>query len=142
MIIHTQFDINFPWSNWKVSFLNVMTKYVLHKQVTIRKSLPWLTHALSLLFKKCDRLHQRAKTLNSPTAWLPYRKVRNRAVSANQSAKRKFFSNLSSLVKTPKEFWSVYHSLLGHSMSNQHKKNPHPHRFERNLVFTQCLLRY
>ena len=31
---------------------------------------------------------------------------------------------------------------LGHSMSNQHKKNPYPHRFERNLVFTQCLLRY
>ena len=30
----------------------------------------------------------------------------------------------------------------GHSMSNQHKKTPYPHRFERNLVFTQCLLRY
>ena len=77
-----------------------------------RNSLPLLTHALSLLFKKRGRLHQRAKTLNSPTAWLSYRKARNRAVSAIWSAKRKFFSNLSSLVKTPKEFWSAYHSLL------------------------------
>ena len=33
-------------------------------------------------------------------------------MSAIRSAKRKFFSNLSSLVKTPKEFWSAYHSLL------------------------------
>ena len=89
-----------------------MTKYVPHKRVTIRKSLPWLTHALSLLFKKRDRLHHRAKTLNSPAAWLSYRKARNRAVSAIRSAKKKFFSNLSSLVKTPKEFWSAYHSLL------------------------------
>ena len=112
MIIHTQFEINFPWSNWKVSFLNVMNKYVLHKQVTIRKSLSWLTHALSLLFKKCGRLHQSAKILNSSTAWLSYRKARNRVVSAIWSAKRKFFSNLSSLVKTPKELWSAYHSLL------------------------------
>ena len=109
---NTQSDINNLWSNWEVSFLNVMTRYIAHKWVTIRKSLPWLTHALSLLFKKRDRLHQRAKTLNSPTAWLSYRKARNRAVSAIRSAKRKFFSNLSYLVKTPKEFWSAYHSLL------------------------------
>ena len=109
---NTQSDINYLWSNWKDSFLNVMTKYVPHKRVTIRKSLPWLTHALSLLFKKRERLHQRAKTLNSPSAWLSYRKTWNREVSAIRSAKRKIFSNLSSLVKTPKEFWSAYHSLL------------------------------
>ena len=87
-------------------------KYVPRKRVTIRKSPSWLTHALSLLFKKHDRLHQRAKTLKSPAAWLSYRKTRNRAVSAIQSAKRNFFSNLSSLVQTPKEFWPAYHSLL------------------------------
>ena len=44
------------------------------------------------------------KTLNSPTAWLFYRKAWNRAVSAIRSAKTKFFSNLSSLVKNPKNF--------------------------------------
>ena len=60
----TQSDINYLWSNWKDCFRNVMTKYVPHKRVTIRKSLPWLTHALSLLLKKRDRLHHRAKTLN------------------------------------------------------------------------------
>ena len=32
--------------------------------------------------------------------------------------------------------------IMCHSMSNQHKKNPYPHRFEQNLALTQCLLRY
>ena len=30
----------------------------------------------------------------------------------------------------------------GRSMSNQRKKNPYPHRFERKLVLTQCQLRH
>ena len=33
-------------------------------------------------------------------------------------------------------------SYTGHSMSNQQKKNPYPHRFEQKLVPTQCQLRH
>ena len=50
--------------------------------------------------------------LNSSAAWLSFRTARNKAVSAVRTAKRKFLSNLSSLVRTIKDFWRAYHSLL------------------------------
>ena len=89
-----------------------MAKYVPHRRVTVRKSLPWLSHTLLHLFKQHDRLHQRAKSLKFSAAWLSYRIAWNKAVSAVRTATGNFFSNHSSLVRTPKDFWSAYHSLL------------------------------
>ena len=40
------------------------------------------------------------------------RKRRNRAVNALRVAKRTFFNSLSTTVKTPKQFWLAYNSLL------------------------------
>lgn len=63
---NTLLDINSAWSNWKHSFLSVMAKYVPHRNVKVKKCLPWLSHTLLCLFKNCDCIER-----PSPSTLLP-----------------------------------------------------------------------
>ena len=78
----------------------------------IQRSLPWITRDLKVLFRKRDRLHLKAKSSGSPSVWLAYKRLRNKAVSTLRQAKKCFLNTLSSSVRTPKHFWSLYHSLF------------------------------
>ena len=52
------------------------------------------------------------KTTNSETIRRKYCHFRNMAVSAVRKAKHSFLMSMSSLIRSPKQFWSAYHSLM------------------------------
>jgi len=105
-------DVNLYWSKWMSTFLSIMSRNIPSRSVTIRKCLPWISQEIRILMLKRDRLFQRAKSLATPSSWCAYRRARNRVVSSLRSAKRHFYDHLSSLVRSPKQFWSVYRSLF------------------------------
>ena len=105
-------DVNSLWLRWKDCFISTMAKYIPHKIVVVRRSLPWISRDLVALFRKRDFCHSKAKAMNSISLWSSYRKARNRAVDALRSAKRAFFRSLSSKIKTTKQFWPAYNSLF------------------------------
>ena len=109
-ILHSD-DVNSFWSLWRDFFLSVISKHIPHKQILVKKTLPWLTQDLKSLTQKRDLLYRKAKLSNSSSAWVSFRKARSKAVSALRTAKKTFLQNLSSLVRTPRKFWSAYYSL-------------------------------
>ena len=79
--------------------------------MTTHKSLPWITYSLRLLLRKWDQAYKKAKRTVSPTDWATYKWLRNKGVSMLRSAKQNFLMNLSTNLRSPKQFWSAYHSL-------------------------------
>ena len=118
---HAESDVDAIWASWKSQFLSVMSTCIPSKVVTIRKSLPWLNVDIIRLLKKRDYFHRLIKTTNSETI---RRKYRNTAVSAVRKAKHSFLMSMSSLIQSPRQFWSVYHSLtpncerIPHTLTN------------------------
>ncbi len=104
-------DIDQHWYQWKDRFLAAMSRHIPSRKVVTRRCLPWLSQEIRILINKRDRLFRKAKQTVSRSVWEAFRKSRNRAVSALRSAKRQFYNHLSTNVKTPKQFWSVYRSL-------------------------------
>ena len=51
------------------------------------------------------------KSTNSNFYLNKFRLLRNKSVSGLRKSKCKFFENLASLIRSPKQFWSLYHSL-------------------------------
>ena len=104
-------DVNSVWSQWRDYFLYTVSKHIPHKLSASKKTLPWFSPLLKFLSRKRDKLFHLAKTSNSPSAWLSFRKARNKAVTALRSAKKQFLQNLSSSACNPRQFWSAYYSL-------------------------------
>ena len=104
-------DVNLAWNQFHNTFLSVLSNHIPNKFLTTRKSLPLITYHLQLLLRKQDQAYKKAKRTVSPTDWATYRRLRNKGVSMLCSAKRNFLKNLSTNLRSPKQFWSAYHSL-------------------------------
>ena len=89
-----------------------MSTFIPNKMLSVRKSLRWITPQLLGLFRRRASAHKRAKSTNRQGHWAAFRKLRNKATSALREAKLDFFRDLSMKLRTPKQFWSSYHSML------------------------------
>ena len=107
-----------------------MEKCIPTKNISSHRRLPYITKELVLLIRKKVRLYKQAVRLNTTNSWLKYNKARNRATSALRKAKQSFFTNLSSRIRSPKDFWSAYHKL-----------SPKHHRIPVNLSYLSQIAR-
>ncbi len=95
------------WSNFKSTFLRIITEMVPHKLVKTRKSLPWLTKAARHCMQMRDRAHREAKKFNTASLWEKFRSLRNQTINILRK-KRAFFRSLSSRLTTCKAFWKAH----------------------------------
>ena len=105
-------EINSLWSMWSDFFMTAISDSISSKLISLsNKNLPYISNDLVHLVHKEQCLFSQAKLINSDRAWSKYNKVRNQVTSALRSAKRKFFKQLSTNIKSPRDFWSAYHKL-------------------------------
>ena len=103
-------DVDLHWTQWRARFLSAMTRHIHSRHISTRKCLPWFSQHIRVLILNASVFSKKPKHL--PPPMLDLLIVRpEKVVSALRSAKQNFFSNLSSIVKSPKQFWSVYRSL-------------------------------
>ncbi len=76
------------WSNFKSTFLRIITEMVPHKLVKTRKSLPWLTKAARHYMQMRDRAHREAKKFNTASLWEKFRSLRNQTINILRQEKR------------------------------------------------------
>ncbi|XP_064393634.1 uncharacterized protein LOC135341084 [Halichondria panicea] len=144
---HSFTDINSALSQWKNSFLSVLSRHIPRRLVSTRKHIPWLTTEIIRLLRRRDCSHSRAKALNTESSWSKFRSLRNRSVAAVRAAKWAFLKSLGSLIKSPKEFWSTYHALsptkqrIPHTLTNGTitADSPFSKANLLNTHFTSCL---
>ncbi len=96
------------WSNFKSTFLRIITEMVPHKLVKTRKSLPWLTKSARVCMQMRDRAHREAKKFNTASLWEKFRSLRNQTINILRKEKRAFFRSLSSSLTTCKAFWKAH----------------------------------
>ncbi len=99
------------WSNFKSTFLRIITEMVPHKLGKTRKSLPWLTKAAWLCMQMRDRAHREAKKFITASLWEKFRSLRNQTINILRKEKRAFFRSLSSRLTTCKAFWKAHRML-------------------------------
>ena len=101
-----------------------MDECIPSKVLAIKKSLPWFNADISQTIKKRDYYHHLCKSSFSEIIHRRYRSLRNTVVSALRKAKFTYLNSMSTLIRSSKDFWSVYHSLtpnresLPHSLTN------------------------
>ena len=104
-------DVDSHWSSWKSQFMNIMSTCIPSRIITIKKSLPWINTDIIRVMRKRDHFFRLAKSLHSCSAYRKYRQLRNNVVSLIRKAKSDFLRVMSASVRTPREFWAMYHSL-------------------------------
>ena len=71
-------DVDTAAELWTDKVLDLAKKSVPNKSVTIRPNdKPWYSNTLRKLCRQKDRLHKRAKTLNTAEAWAAFRLIQN-----------------------------------------------------------------
>ena len=97
--------------SWKSHFIRTLSRYIPTKVCKVKKSLPWMSPDLFKLFRKCDIAFSKYKATKSECHLSRYRTFRNKSLGALRKAKCEFFKRLSTLIRSPKQFWSLYYSL-------------------------------
>ena len=70
-----------------------------------------MSNELFKLFQKRDITFAKYKSCKSSSSLGKFRLLRNKSVGALRKAKCEFLMRLSSLIRSPKQFWSLYHSV-------------------------------
>ena len=104
-------DIDLSWISWKSHLLRVLSSHIPTKVCRVKKSLPWISSEVLNLFRKRDIAFSQFNATNSNFYLNKFRLLRNKSVSVLRKSKCKFFEHLASLIRSPKQFWSLYHSL-------------------------------
>ena len=104
-------DVDSSWVSWKSHFIRILSRYIPTKVCKVKKSLPWMSPDLFNLLRKRDIAFSKYKATKSECHLSRYRTLCNKSVGALRKAKCKFFNRLSTLIRSPKQFWSLYHSL-------------------------------
>ena len=93
----------------KSHFLGILSRHIPTRVCKGTKSLPWMSSDLFKLFRKRDIAFSKFKASRSVSHLSRYKTLRNKSVSALRKAKCDFLKRLS--IRSPKQFWSLYHSL-------------------------------
>ena len=104
-------DVDTLWTQWYDFFMTTISQSIPSKIVKPRHKLPYLTDNLQRALKRKLKLFQEAKKLDTERAWSKYSKARNKATTTLRSAMSNFFKSLSTRLKSPKDFWAIYHKL-------------------------------
>ena len=91
--------------------LNETLSSILSRIVKIRISPSWLNAEIIRTLRKRHYFHRLAKASSSNLFSHKYRLLRNFAISMVQKAKFAFRKSMSSSIQSPKQLWSLYHSL-------------------------------
>ena len=105
-------DINSLLSQWHDFYMTTMSQSIPSKVVKSSSNLPYLSKDLVAATQKKACLFRRARRLGTTKAWQKYSMTRNRVTAALRRAKAAYFEELSSKLRSPKDFWSAYHKLL------------------------------
>ena len=109
---------------WNQMYLDVVTKHVHKKSITIRPSEPkWFTPEIRNLIRRRNRIHRKAKSKDSPQIWEKYRKIRNETISKISEAKENFNKSKADEIKTsrnhnPKQWWKLVKDFFNNSGSS------------------------
>ena len=84
---------------------------------------PWMTGEIRRAQCKRDRLHSRAKNINSPEAWARYREQRNIILNrlinkAKKQHTKSVIDKINSLDRSGADWWKVVRTALGSSRDN------------------------
>ena len=93
-----QVDVNSAWNQFHNTFLSVLSNHIPNKILSTCKSLPWVTYCLQLQLRKWEQAYNKAKRPNSPT------RMRNKRVAMPHSRKRTFLKNLSTNLRSLRQF--------------------------------------
>ena len=104
-------DIDSLWSQWFDCYMTAISHTVPSKVVKRDHNLPFLSKELIAAMCKKAHLYKEAKRRSMDRAWRRYSQVHNKVTAALRAAKATYFDDLSSKLKTPKDFWSAYHKL-------------------------------
>ena len=104
-------DVDSSWVSWKTHLFRVLSSHIPTKVCRVKKSLPWLSSDIFKLFRKRDIAFSQYKVTKSNFYLSKYRLLRNKSIAGLRKAKFEFFKSLASLIHSPKQFWSLYHSL-------------------------------
>jgi len=117
-------DIDTVARTWTETFLNIARRYIPNKVITVReRDQPWYSAYLRKLKRKKDRLHNRAKSTNSPIDWLQFRNSRNFYISECREAKQNYDLKLAASLRenrSSKNWWHVAKTFLRKHQSSQY----------------------
>ena len=104
-------DVYTLWSQWLDFFMNTMSQTIPSQVIKHRHSLPFLTKDLKKAVKRKLKLFKQAKLLKTKQTWSKYTSAWNKVLSALRSVKTNLLKSLADKLKSPRDFWSAYHSL-------------------------------
>ena len=123
-----------------------MCRCIPSRNITIKKTIPWLDADLTRLLRERDYHHCLAKCTGSSNTYHKFCQLRNKAVSMVSKAKHTFLKTIFDFIRTLKQFWSMYHSLtpnqecIPHSLTNGvlTASSPTSKANLLNLFFVSC----
>ena len=113
-------DINQVVSRWSEDFMNIAKRCIPNRRVKIRPhDKPYYNSYLRRLKRKQDRLHNKAKKLNTPVHWSSFREARNKYNRELENAENEYNLSLSAKLEnkdlsSPKTWWKIVKDFLGY----------------------------
>ena len=102
--------------------LNIADKVIPNRIVQIKKTdQPWITKEIKKLIRNKNRIHKKAKRIDSPYYWEKFRKIRNRCNTAVNNAKTDYYKKLSNQIITEKANSQNWYKLIKRLFGNQQK---------------------
>ena len=109
-------DVDAVTEKWTENVMSIAKANIPHKDVTVRPSdKPWYSNELRLLCRRKDRIHKKAKQLQTQEAWTQFRAVRNEYFNQVSEAKQEYenhkYQYLINENNSTKKWWSVVKSI-------------------------------
>ena len=134
-------DLNLDIDSTPIKFSDVLTS-LLSAHIPTRTYIlrpndaPWMNGQIRRQQRKRDRLHKKAKSIDSETAWTDYRKQRNYVTSLIKAAKRSqaewIAIQINSLGSSNSDWWKLVKSCFGST-------HDYPRPRERHTTMTTPL---
>ena len=102
--------------------LNIADEVIPNRFIHIKRTdHPWITKEIKKLIRNKNRIHKKAKRINSFYQWEKFRKVRNRCNTAVNNAKTEYYKKLSNDIITEKLNSQNWYKLIKRLFGNQQK---------------------
>ena len=120
--------------------LNIADKVIPNRIIHIRKNDPlWITKEIKKLIRSKNRIHKKAKRVNTPYQWEKFKKIRNKCNTSVNNAKTEYYKNLSNKILTEKVNSQNWYKLVKRLFGNQQKGKPISLlRFNEEIIDDDC----
>ncbi len=113
------------------TILEAASQSIPNKVVTIRPNdIPWFNNKIKRIIRKRNRIHKRAKLLNTELMWSKFRKLRNNVVKLIRKSKSDYKSRIIDQVNNPETPIKVWFKLAktNQMLNNTIIDNTYPNR--------------